>query len=56
MTYSQKLIDGVPHVWSIMDNAWIPEAEWDEIERERLRRDRSGERLPAAAAREEVAR
>lgn len=24
-----KTVDGVPHVWDISANAWIPEAEWD---------------------------
>jgi hypothetical protein len=36
MTYSVKMIDGIRHVWSIMDNAWMPETEWDERERLRL--------------------
>jgi hypothetical protein len=38
VTYSRKTIGGVVHVWSIFDNAWMPEEQWDEMERERLLR------------------
>jgi hypothetical protein len=38
MKINRKLISGVVHVWSILDNAWMPEREWDEIEAQRLRR------------------
>lgn len=27
--YSIRVIDGVPHVWSIMDNAWVTVAYWE---------------------------
>lgn len=29
MKASRKIINGVVHVWSIMDNEWMPETEWD---------------------------
>lgn len=29
MKANRKVIDGVVHVWSIMDNEWMPETEWD---------------------------
>jgi hypothetical protein len=32
-----KLIDGVTHVWSIMDNAWVTEDYWRYINAERAR-------------------
>lgn len=27
--YCVKIINGVRCVWSIMDNAWVPETHWD---------------------------
>lgn len=29
--YSIKIIDGVKHVWSIMDNAWVTLEYWEYI-------------------------
>lgn len=26
---SMRMIDGTRHVWSILDNAWVPESYWD---------------------------
>lgn len=30
---SRKIIDGVVHVWDIFENRWMPETEWDEMQR-----------------------
>lgn len=29
--YSTKVVDGVTHVWSIMDNAWVTLAYWEYV-------------------------
>lgn len=31
MTYSRKIINGVTHVWSIMDNSWVTQDYWEYI-------------------------
>jgi hypothetical protein len=31
VTYSRKIINGVVHVWSIMDNAWVTLEYWEYI-------------------------